>query len=288
MYLEVFLFVNLGMNLFILKTASLIARKDTPVKRLLGGAAAGTLLACIGFTWLQGTSLWWIVTGSAPLLMVLTTFFPLRGRELLFLCGTVFLTAFLLGGILEAVSGGQGGSGVVTLWWLAIACLVVVVLLWLLRPYLEEKGWQEKLQGKVEVKLGGMRRMVPAILDTGNRVKEPFGHKPVILVDYLELKEVVSEGLNLPLPVEKFDPVHILEAIVGHPGSERFYLIPFKNAGGQPEMLLGFRPDEVCVFSGNEGGEVGSKVALGLYQKPFGGAGEIKALMPPEVLQMVG
>ncbi len=291
MYLDIFFIVNLGMNSFLLWIASIINKRESSWKKLLAGAAAGTLLAVLWGSWNWNIYLERFLIVVAPLLMVLVAFYPVKVRELVFLTGTTFFAAFLLGGLLEALlinAAGEAGRTEVNVWWLAGGCLLIYSLIRVFRPYLEDKSWQGALKASIKIRLGECQKTVSALMDTGNRLRDPFAQKPVILIDYRELEELWPHGLSLTGLEKEFDPVKVLEEISGHPEARRFYLIPFAAIGGAQEMLLGFRPDEVVVFSGENGREISSRVAVGVYKKSFGCAEEIQALMPPEVMQMAG
>lgn len=97
-----------------------------------------------------------------------------------------------------------------------------------------------------EVCLGGRRVVFPALVDTGNRLRDPFSGAPVLVVEYGTARRLVPRELR---------PLLLGQVAGGDPGTrgadaalaERFCVVPYAAIGRQRGVLYGFRPDRVRV-----------------------------------------
>jgi len=287
MYLDLVILVNLGMNFFILWMVSLITFRSTSFKKIVVGAGIGALLSVVVVS-INLYSWWrWFLLLSTPVLMVYLVFYPIKIKELPALLGTFFGVAFLTGGTIIALPAlfdktdqAFAPSG----WWLFGGCLFLLALVRYLRPYFQEKQWQNTLEARVEVKRGEFTFILSALLDTGNQLKDPFTQKPVILMDHRYIKEMLPGQLCEILANGKAEPWEAMQAVASHPDASRLFLIPFSGVGGSREMLLGYRPDGVTFLWNKERHEIGEKVVIGLHGHSFGTSGDFQALLPPEVI----
>lgn len=84
---------------------------------------------------------------------------------------------------------------------------------------------------------------VKSLLDTGNCLYTPIGHKPVIVVTYDTLKTIFTYQQSLLL--EEYQD-NILE-VISYDDFKSSYLIPFESVGCQIGMLLGMEVEEVSI-----------------------------------------
>lgn len=290
MYLDLLLFINLGMNFFILSLVSRLSRRSVSAWRLFLAALAGSIPVIAVVDQGTGSLSWWLLLFCLPIIMVSLAFYPIKLKELFFLGGGVFLIAFLLGGVIMSVSNivqlDPEQPGLFPWVLLPAVCVIGYLVVNYFQPYLQDKKWQHLLRASIQISLEGRDQTIEALLDTGNRVKEPFFKKPVIIVDYRGLRGILPPRVFQVIQDSNLDPIEVLGSM--EPGIAcRFHLIPLVGLGGKREMLLGFRPDNIRVFRGEHSWEVGSRVVLGLYQRNFGPTEEFQALMPPEVMNLV-
>lgn len=290
MYLDILLLVNLSMNFLLLYTVARITHRQPSWLRLLLGALGGVIPVILLFLLDVPQYVWPITIMVTPLFMVGLAFSPVKRREYIIMSGLMFFTAFIVCGFISVLMNidliHMASGEPVFLIYMMMICFFVNGIITVFKPYLEDKKWKDLLRTRVQVCLDNEIQVIDAFLDTGNRVKDPFSQKPVIIVNYQSLKDII------PLPVYKLikdsnDSVKILESIIGHSLACRFYLIPFTGLNGDTELLLGFRPDNIRIIQGEQAMDIGSHVAIGIYKRSFNHAGEIDALIPPEVLQLV-
>jgi stage II sporulation protein GA (sporulation sigma-E factor processing peptidase) len=288
MYWDLLFLINLTVNYFILFITARLFRKQPGIPRLLFGAALGALTVLLLKLPLF-PALILTMTAATPLIMIILTFWPLRRLELFILWCAVFLVSFLTGGAVLALSQvhSPGSSiappqGVVSL---VLVCLLIYIALSLLKPYLEERKWQRLWQLSLLVSWQGKEKQVSAFLDTGNRLREPFSQRLVIIVHYRSLEGLLPPEVYRCLSNPEVEPWDILPNLAETAQARCFTLIPFSGLGARTGMLLGFKPDLVTVSRGERSWCFESSVVLGLTRRSFGPVAEYEALLPPELLQ---
>lgn len=288
MYLDLLFAINLSINYFILLVTAKLFRKQPGAQRLLFGAAVGAL-AVLLFKLPPYPVLTLAVTGLMPILMVLLVFWPLRWLELFMIWCSIFLVSFLTGGAVLALSllNNPGGifhppRGIASLF---LVCLFIYLILSLLRPYLEERKWQKLWQMDLLVSWQGIEKTVPAYLDTGNRLREPFSQRSVIVIHYRCLEGLLPPVVYQRLSDPDLEPWMALPELEEIAQARCFTLVPFSGLGARSGMLLGFKPDAVTLSKGEESWRIESRVVLGLTRCGFGPVAEYQALLPPDLLR---
>ncbi|MFY9257771.1 MAG: sigma-E processing peptidase SpoIIGA [Dethiobacteria bacterium] len=288
MYLDLLFFISVVMHYFLLLfTAKLFHRKMSR-GRLLAGASLGAL-AVLLLPYPHPTGLTVTVILLAPLLMVSAAFWPLRFPEILFYGGAFFLVAFTVAGAITALLNytplrlffaSPRGSLL-----LFGTCTALYLLFVLLRPFFEEKKWQKLWRVELQVAWQGKKKIVPAFLDTGNRLQDPFSSLPVIVIDYRSLEGLLPPSLFRHLADEEAEPWSALEKLSDPALACCFTLIPCRGVGRGSEILLGLKPDDVVLLEGGRSYSLGSGVFLGLTRRGFGPAADYQALLPPSLLR---
>ena len=288
MYLDLLFLINLIINYFILLVTAKLFRKQPGALRLIAGAAAGALAVFI-FSLPPDPALTVAATLITPLAMIVLVFWPLRWLELFVTWCAVFAVSFMTGGAVLALSllNGPGNAvllplGAVTLF---SVCLLIYLVLSFIRPYWEERKWHKLLQLSLLISWQGKEKIVAATLDTGNRLREPFSQRPVIVIHYRSLEELLPPEVCRYLSDPKQEPWAVLPGLGETADARSFTLIPFSGLGARGGMLLGFKPDAVTVSRGTESWRVEAKVVLGLARSGFGPVSEYEALLPPDLLE---
>lgn len=128
-----------------------------------------------------------------------------------------------------------------------------------------------------EVALGPRRVVFPALVDTGNLLRDPFSGVPVLVVEYGTARRLLPEALQ-PLLLGRAEPGEVPQ-----PLAERFRIIPFTALGGQRGILYGFRPDRVRV-QGEGGWRPVGPVVVGVCPDVLSPQGWYRGLLPREAL----
>jgi stage II sporulation protein GA (sporulation sigma-E factor processing peptidase) len=126
-----------------------------------------------------------------------------------------------------------------------------------------------------------------ALVDTGNRLRDPLSDAPVVIVEYLAVTRLLPAGFGQVWDgSEPDDPdlSRLASALGGTPWSARMRLVPFSSLGRANGLLVGFRPDAVIV--GARGGDVRrTDVVVCVSPRPLSAEGGYRALVPPEILE---
>lgn len=253
MYLEVFLLDNFLMDLLLLRLAAAVASRRLSGKRLLAGAAAGSLLAWASLY----VPLLMRFPGKLLTGMLLTLFFPFRGgKTLVQTAACVFFAAFLAGGtaFAAAVCFGETAEGYLILpnpmRGILAAAAAAAVLPSLLRRFRQARR-QSGFIRELVFSFGGREYCFSALIDTGNALLEPLSGRSVAIVHLPQLEHLA----NIPVPVKSISKEDILFAFapdeVRVSGAEADVLIAFsKTPLSGTEALL---PAAFAEISNEEG-----------------------------------
>ena len=139
----------------------------------------------------------------------------------------------------------------------------------------------EESQNSMEKKVKTVR--IKAMLDTGNQLKEPITGTPVIIAEKESLKGLLPD--NILDNVEEYltyGKCNKSDMAVCY--KERFRVVPFQSIGKQNGMLLGFRVDEVKVFTDIDA-IINKDVIVCLYNKNLTKTNAYSALIGLDMLE---
>ena len=223
-YIDLFFLWNFWMNALVLFLVRQIVKTYRTLRCLLA-AAVGALSACIGLVW-------YIRMDSSPTLMilqigvvVLMNLMAFGGKNLiwhLFLHSIVLTT---VAGIFLYLVSFHGLSKN------TVAIVTVSVIASVFCIFLEKQSrvkWQEEhMKAKTVLEFGDRKLFATALMDTGNKLYDPFFHKPVILVDEKMIGEMLCYCKN-ECP-------------------EKLHFIPFHSVGKENGLLEGITFDCVSI-----------------------------------------
>jgi len=289
-YADILFALNFLMDFFLLWATGRFLRLPCLLRRLFPAALVGALYG-VGVVFPQLDILYLLLIKILFPVLLLWIAFPYKNR-LLFLRSyiTFYLIGFAMAG---AVLGGSsllaqrgiilGGQQVVQWGTLAFAIITAVVLG---RRGIEriKKSWQkDDFKINLEIKVAGRSCLIPALIDTGNDLRDPISDKPVIVAEYAALAPLLPSGIRQAYELfGTTDPAKILPKAAIDGWEKRLRLIPFASIGKHHGLLMGFRPDRIVIYS-EEKLET-SEVIICIYQKKMGKTGDYKAIINPDVL----
>ncbi len=251
--------------------------------RLSAAAAVGALAAVWAYfdsgQWLL--SLTGSVVGTAALLAI--AFLPCRPPQALRLAAYLVFSGGSMAGITLLASRDEERllGGVV-----AVPSTLVVagLLLTLLGVrYLWEAARERRRLAKglyhLRVRLGEQAIELPALLDTGNSLKDPLGGAPVVVVEAAALQGLIPPALLGAASAG-------WTGLDGVPGSwaSRCRLVPFRAVGRPAGVLLALTPDELAVqLPGRSDWQPGQGM-VGLAADRLHPDGAYRALLSPDTL----
>lgn len=117
----------------------------------------------------------------------------------------------------------------------------------------------------LEIEIENKNVTIPAMIDTGNMLKEPITGSSVVVVEKEKIAKIFPNSFLDKLDIDEFNNLEkITQTLEGTNYLSRFRLIPFSAVGKKRGMLVGFRVDKVKIIS-NEFEIEKEKVIVGLY-----------------------
>lgn len=245
-YIDVLLAVNLFVNYFLLLSVSCFLRMDGSRKRIALGAAVGAVSSLI----ILLPSLPGILSAVVKLLLsaaIVTAAFPLHSVwSFLRVWACFFLMSFAFAGIMMALWYFLAPQGLIlknSVVYFNISPMLLLVLTVICYFVIRVLNW---LSGRreqagdlciVAISNAGHDARIPARIDTGSSLKEPFSQFPVIVAEYEAVKEALPQEL-----------VQMREQASALVPSVKIRMVPFHALGGSG-ILPAFRPDRVAVKS---------------------------------------
>ena len=224
LYIDLFFLWNFWMNALILFLVRQLTKTYRTIRCLLA-AALGAFFSCFGVLWYikQNSTPGILLLGSiAVIIMNLLAF---GGKNLLWHMFLFVVCAAAVSGVflyMVTVSGMEKNTG---------AVIMVSMVSFLFCVLLEKKSrihWKEEhMKAKTVLEFGDRKMFATALIDTGNKLFDPFYHKPVILVDEKLLREML-ELCRREYP-------------------EKLHFIPFHSVGRENGLLEGMTLDYVSI-----------------------------------------
>lgn len=294
---ELYLLFNLTVDYFVLWAAGNWAGETIKPFRLLAASVAGAAYALLmllpGFERLMTFP----VKIGLPLLMVWMSFGWSEWRRFGRLVGAVFLIYFAAGGasLALALAPWEPDSGVLAqgIYWLRrvnltpVAIIGAIGLVRALGGLMVARASRARTLTEAAVSVGDRTVLLTALIDTGSHLTEPISGSPVVVAGFPDLKDLLPEALRRAVAgVSGSSEEPWIEAFkasseVGW--SDRMRLIPYRGAGVEGGLLLGFRPDRVVLSRRGQPLETRAAV-IGILPDRVDPERAYQALCPPELL----
>ncbi|WP_256218172.1 sigma-E processing peptidase SpoIIGA [Neomoorella thermoacetica] len=298
-YMDVVLVINLVMDYFILWATAGLGQLPASCWRLLAGATVGAAYSLALLFPGQEPALTMVVKVLFSLVMILAAFYPLSWRRFFQAVVYFYLVAFAMGGAmlggiylsgggksLQLMGGAMMAASGLHYTWLLVALAAAMVLVRWGAGWLKKNIWQQMLRLPVVITFGGRHLAVKALVDTGNSLREPLSQRPVIIVEYSALKEIMPPEIIKAYDSQGgFDLDSLVNSLAATPWATRLRLIPYHSLGQERGMLLGLRPDEVVIVTGQGMIKV-KEVLIGLYRERLSPEGNYRALLHPDLLEL--
>lgn len=280
-YLDVYFAINFLMDYIILIIAKQLLRKSGTTRgkgrnvnctlaAVLGAIYASFVLVCqmkYGLTQMVVTYI------IVAVLMTGVAFRPNTKTELVKSVQVVYVVTFALNGIINyadynssfgkdiidmATKDIGGFNLTVTMASVIIATSFLYGMVKLIAENLRQQG----LFYDVVIVKGECEIRVRALKDTGNSLREPYGGKPVSVLEYNTVKENLNCG-------------------------EKMLLIPFNSVGKENGMLTGMIADYMVVKK-EKISYIISKPVIGLYKGTLSSSGKYSMLLHPDLMEGEG
>lgn len=296
-YADILFLINFLFDFSLLYLAGRFARSAIAGRRLVLAAALGAAYGVASVF----PGLVFLMSLPAKILascLMVALAYPDTARDLrsyVTVLGLFYLCSLVVGGAalawtyLTSATAGPGTtavSGRVGLGVVLPAVLFGAILLHWALVWGRERGEVEFLCVVCRVVIAGQGAEFRALVDTGNRLRDPISDSPVVIVEYPAVTRILPPEFAPVWEAEQDEPdLAKLATVLGGSGwSARLRLVPFSSLGRANGLLVGFRPDEVVV--GRQGRSVRrTDVVVCVSPRPLSAEGSYRALLPPEVLQ---
>lgn len=267
-YLDVVFFINLLYQLGILVILNELFHMRTSVGRMFCGAVLGSAVYCgclVAGVPVDGYPCNLAAGVLIGFISVAAAFFPKGGRKF---AGLVLAECFLsvcLGGILELLPRGAGGSylmltGSAALVFMGLFCVRI-------RRLLLERTEKERSIQKVRLIHKGKLVDANGLVDTGNGLTDPISKEPVIII-----QKSVKEML-----------------LCGEVSEQKGYrAIPYGSIGTKKGILEAFRLERLEILDENKRKKdeaiIRTQVICAVYEENFSTDGAYEVLLHPFLL----
>ncbi len=262
-YIDILAFENFIMDYFILYMTSKILymggnnRPSKLMGRIALSSGVGVLYTVLSVLLFRSALSLFVFKIALSGVMVYIAFKPRHVKGMFKAIGCFYGVTLLTGGAaLCVLAMAAGGSSESFFRWeqpvnyiLIVAAIVMIVGDVVLKAIIQKKH-MSKYGVDLYVQFDEAGIWIPALIDSGNELKDPWNGKPVVVAE--------MEGLStiIPEPVSQFLQTHSVEdlweennlALLGE-WAYRVRLIPFSSLGCEEGMLIGFRANLVRVRS---------------------------------------
>jgi len=186
-------------------------------------------------------------------------------------------------------SGGFVRNGIVYVFWrykltlLALSIMTVGIIIKVLIEIIQSRA-KEKYLMPIKISFEDNVIELAALVDTGNSLHDPLTNMPVIIVEYLAIKDVLPADIQDIFKESKENDLdNISKVISNSKWFSRFRLIPFMSIGKDNGILIGFKPDYIEIGKDDEKKGV-KDVVVGICNKTLSRNERYRALLNPELV----
>ncbi len=295
-YLDVLILENLVINYLILYVTAKFSRYRTSTLRLFSGAIIGALY--VGVIIVEPDIKVFYTTLAKILLsffIIAVTFSPRKVMTFIKTLVIFYISTFIFAGAALAFlffneQGGFVKNGIVYVfgqskWSLMFFSLVTVgIIIKIFMEVIQTKFTRENLLIPVKIAFDNRKIGFPALVDTGNSLKDPLTNIPVMVVEFKALEELLPIEIKDIFKNSKEDDLSCVTTTIStSKWFSRFRLIPFSSLGKENGMLIGFKPDFIEIGEEEDKRDV-KNVIVGIYNRSLSRNEKYKALLGPELV----
>jgi len=295
-YLDILILENLVINYLILFVTAKFSRLRVSTLRLFAGAVVGALY--VVFIILQPDIKVYYTTAAKILLsifIVAVTFSPRKLLPFIKTLAIFYISTFIFAGAALAFlffnqQGGFVRNGIVYVfgqsqWSLMVFSLLTVgIIIKIFWEVIQSKITREKTLIPVKIAFDNRVIDLPALIDTGNSLKDPLTNMPVMVVEFKALEQLLPQEIKSIFENSRENDLNCVTAIISNSKwFSRFRLIPFSSLGKENGMLIGFKPDFIEIGEEEEKRDI-KNVIVGIYNRSLSRDDNYKALLGPDLV----
>ncbi|HBG22953.1 MAG: sigma-E processing peptidase SpoIIGA [Syntrophaceticus sp.] len=293
-YVDMLFLINFLMDFVVLWAAARLAQVRVSIWRLFCGALIGAIYSILvllpNLQYMSSIEMKFIVS----IIMAIAAYVPLSWKKFGQVVFYFYLVAFTIGGAVLGIIYMVGSSTLTGVFnnlplsylWLLIAVVAAAIMGKYGVAYFKNSVLQDLLKVPIIIRIQGKELKAIGLVDTGNQLVDPLTGSPVVIVEYGILKRYLPSELQEIIDNSGEVDLSKLTEITPEEGSGfSFRLIPFTTIGKSHGMLVGFRPDEIIVLTGNESLHK-TNVVIGIYNRRLSPRGAYHALLHPDLIQV--
>ena len=145
--------------------------------------------------------------------------------------------------------------------------IVGFVITYIAFKIIKNKATKEEMIYKLKIKINDKTVEVNALLDTGNKLKDPITLVPVIVIEKQKLYNFLPKEI-----LENIDKIiggdsnKLIEENIKY--MSKFRVIPYNSIGKQNGLMLGFKADEVKIIIDEEERTIKNTI-IGIFNQSF-------------------
>jgi len=296
-YADVLFAINLAVDYLILWAVGKLARCKARWRWLLAGAAVMALAYCLVVLVLPFQAYYSLFSSLLMVMAGVTLAFRPHGvKVFLMLVGLCYACALVIGGtgmalyyctslpqIIRVLIGGSVGA--FSIWLLLAASAGFFILIKLGQTLVRRHLVQRQLFLPVTVIWEDKTASFPALVDTGNSLRDPLSQAPVIIAEFDSVRDFLPENFRRAFAEkQESNLTGLLSGAEDTALYARLRMIPFESLGRRNGILVGFRPDLVEVqVEETKKKLIFSHVIVGISPQKLSASGAYHGLISPEL-----
>lgn len=295
-YADIIFLLNLVMNFLILLLTSKLSKSKTSSLRMFLGSIIGASYA-IFLIFCPDLKFYYTVLAKVllSLLIIAIAFSPKKLTVLIKDLAMFYISTFIFAGAAFAFlyfnqTGGVVKNGIVYVFWqsnmmsIILSIFTVGIIIKIIWELIQNRIVKEKLLIPLMISFEKKTIYMAALVDTGNSLHDPLTNMPVVVVEFMAIKEILPVEIKKIFEDSKEEDLNwITKILYDSTWVSRFRLIPFTSLGKENGMLIGFKPDFIEVGENEEKRGVTS-VIIGIYNNSLSKNEKYKALLGPELV----
>ena len=291
-YADVVFLINFIMDLLILWVAGKLTGRRSHVWKLILGALIMALAFC-AVTFIGNLHIFYHLLSTILMLMIgiWIAYTPPNLAVLFKLALFSYITAFFIGGIGMGLfyiarfpDITESSASDFTLPVLIGATAVFYVLFRFGSQWLESRALKRQICMAVRIFFGDQDLELNALVDTGNSLRDPINHAPVIVAEFDSIKAFLPDSIKLLFYEKQENNLqNLLTSAQTNGFTDRLRMIPYESLGRQNGLLIGFRPDRVEITREKDIISL-SEVVIGIYNRSLSHNGDYQGLLNPELI----
>lgn len=294
-YVEYILIENIVINYILLYVTKMLTKSKTRKTKLFISSLIGSLYILVVFFPSFQFMGKFIIKFFVSVLMVIIAFNPQRLNVFIKQISAFYLASFVFAGTVTGIyyilnnnftfSNIYFRDSKELIRFLVIGISIAIILINYIFRYHRAKIKKEGYLTNITITLNNKTANLQALIDTGNSLKEPISKKPVIIVEYVAIREILPEKLKeLYKKGDKLD-LNVMAKIMEEIGDEtKLMIIPFKSLGNENGILIGFKPDSVSIYSDDKTKKIKDDIIVAIYNNKLADDEEYNGLLHPEIL----